>query len=192
MRVVRLRPGLIFKREAASGDPPLFLGPLLPSPSCVGAHPGRARPCPACAFRPCTPYDVADAYRLAVVRDVAGAFNVAADPVLDPAVLGDLLGARPLRVAPNVLRALADLTWKLRLQPTPPGWLDIALGGAAHGHDPRPRGARMGPRSRSTEAFGELLEGLRLGDGATPPLDAAAAGPLRLREFPTGAGARSR
>ena len=49
------------------------------------------------------------------------------------------------------------------------------------------------PRYRSTEAFGELLEGLRLGDGGpTPPLDAAAAGPLRWREFATGAGRRSR
>ena len=51
----------------------------------------------------------------------------------------------------------------------------------------------MAPRSRSTEAFGELLEGLRLGDGGpTPPLDAAAAGPLRLREFANRRGARSR
>src|SRR6185436_17711043 len=32
LRVVRLRPGLIFKREAASGIRRLFAGPLLPSP----------------------------------------------------------------------------------------------------------------------------------------------------------------
>jgi hypothetical protein len=39
----------------------------------------------------------------------------------------------------------------------------------------------------------DVLEGLRLGDGGpTPPLDAAAAGPLRLREFATGVGARAR
>ena len=32
VRVVRLRPGLIFKREAASGIRRLFAGPFLPSP----------------------------------------------------------------------------------------------------------------------------------------------------------------
>ena len=38
MRMVRLRPGLIFKREAASGIRRLFAGPLLPG---AAAAPGR-------------------------------------------------------------------------------------------------------------------------------------------------------
>ena len=47
MRVVRLRPGLIFKREAASGIRRLFAGPFLPSRArpplalAVAAAPGR-------------------------------------------------------------------------------------------------------------------------------------------------------
>ena len=193
VRVVRLRPGLIFKREAASEIRRYFLGPLLPSPLVRRKLIPVVPDLPGLRFQAVHADDVADAYRLAVVRDVAGAFNVAADPVLDPAVLGDLLGARPLPVAPKVLRALAEVTWKLRLQPTPPGWLDMAL--AVPIMDTTRAREELGwaPCSRSTEALGELLEGLRLGDGGpTPPLDAAAAGPLRLREFATGVGARSR
>ena len=114
VRVVRLRPGLIFKREAALGDPPpTSLGRCCRRRSCVGSSSRSCPTFPGLRFQAVHADDVADAYRLAVVRDVAGAFNVAADPVLDPAwCSADLLGARPLRVAPNVLRALADVTWK--------------------------------------------------------------------------------
>ena len=38
--------------------------------------------------------DVGEAYRLAATSDVRGAFNVAAEPVIDPEVLGEVLGAR--------------------------------------------------------------------------------------------------
>jgi UDP-glucose 4-epimerase len=55
--------------------------------------------------------DVADAYRRAVLSDARGAFNVAAEPVLDPAELGRLLGARPVSVSPRVLRTAMDVSW---------------------------------------------------------------------------------
>src|ERR671910_51652 len=98
-RVVRLRPGLIFKREAASGIRRLFAGPLLPSVlvqrrliPAVPAH-------PRLAFQAVHSYDVGDAYRLALVRDDArGAVNIAAEPVLDSDELGRLLRARPPRL----------------------------------------------------------------------------------------------
>ena len=71
--------------------------------------------------------DVGEAYRLAATRDVRGAFNIAAEPELDPDELGRILGARPVPVPAAVMRALASVTWRLRLQPTPPGWIDMAL-----------------------------------------------------------------
>jgi hypothetical protein len=46
-----------------------------------------------------------EAYRRAVTREVRGAFNLAADPVLDAAQLAELLGARIFRVPTAALRA---------------------------------------------------------------------------------------
>src|SRR5215218_5615988 len=63
-RVVRLRPGLIFKREAASGIRRLFAGPFLPSPL---LRPSVLRLIPELAdlrFQAVHSLDVGDAYRL--------------------------------------------------------------------------------------------------------------------------------
>src|SRR5215211_7693006 len=126
-RVVRLRPGLIFKGGAASGIRRLFVGPFLPSPL---LHPALIPVVPKVdrlRFQAVHSLDVGRAYALAVTSDAHGPFNVAAEPVLDPEELGRLLSARPVPVSPRVLRGAVTASWKLRLQPTPPGWLDMAL-----------------------------------------------------------------
>jgi hypothetical protein len=47
------------------------------------------------------------------------------------------------------------------------------------------------PRRTAVEALAELLDGLRDGAGfGTPPLEPGGTGPLRVREFPSGLGAR--
>jgi UDP-glucose 4-epimerase len=128
------------------------------------------------------------------VRDSArGAYNVAADPVLDPDRLGSLLGARPVAVPTAALRRAADLTWRLRLQPSPVGWVDMALGvplmSTARARD------ELGwtPRRSAGDALLELLAGMRDRSGAdTPPLRPDAGGPLRVRELLTGLGSTSR
>ena len=84
LRVVRLRPALIFKREAASEIRRLFIGPLLPSPL---VHP-RLIPIlplpPGLVLQAVHAEDVGEAYRLAATTPGArGAYNVAAEPVLD-------------------------------------------------------------------------------------------------------------
>ncbi len=193
LRIVRLRPGLIFKREAASGVRRLFLGPLLPSPL---LHP-RLLPVlpmpPRLVVQAVHADDVGEAYRLAALsEDAHGAYNVAAEPVLDGATLGRLLGARPLRVPERALRAAADATWRARLQPTPPGWLDMGL--AVPLMDTRRAREDLGwtPRVDAGDALGELIAGLRGSAGFdTPPLDPATGGPARTGELATGIGARS-
>ena len=193
VRVVRLRPGLIFKREAASGVRRLFAGPLLPSPllrrSLVPIVPRH----PRLRFQAIHSLDVGEAYRLAATRDVRGAFNVAAEPVLDGEELARLLGARAVPVGAGVLRAGAGLSWRMRLQPTPPGWVDLAF--AVPLLDTTRAREELGfePRRSSGEAFLELFDGMREGAGVdTPPLAPGTGGPLRIRELLTGVGGQPR
>jgi UDP-glucose 4-epimerase len=86
LRVVRMRPGLIFKREAATGIRRLFAGPFLPSVLVQRRLLAVVPDIPALRFQAVHSDDVGDAYRRAVIADAHGAFNIAAEPVLDPGV----------------------------------------------------------------------------------------------------------
>jgi UDP-glucose 4-epimerase len=192
LRIVRLRPALIFKGEAASEVRRLFIGPLLPSPLVwPWLLPVLPLP-PRLVLQGVHADDVAEAYRLAATSDDAGgAYNIAAEPVLDGAELGHLLGARPVRVPERLLRLAADVTWRAHLQPTPPGWLDMGLGVPLM--DTRRAREELGwsPQRSAGDALLELLDGLRHSAGFdTPPLAPGAGGPARLRELATGVGRR--
>ena len=192
-RTVRLRPALIFKREAGAAVRRLFAGPFLPNPI---ARPGRV------PFVPDTPRlqvqamhtaDVADAYCRAVVGEARGAFNVAAEPVLDSAELARALRARLLPVSERVLRAAAAGTWRLRLQPTPPGWVDLALGVPLLDYGRAERELGWRPTRTATEALLDVVEGVRENVGvATPPLAPDKTGRFRVDELVTGVGSRER
>ena len=192
VRVVRLRPGLIFKREAATGIRRLFAGPLLPA---ALVRPGRlpfVPDIPGLRFQGVHSLDVGDAYRRALVRDVRGAFNFAAEPVLDPPTLARVLDARLVPIDPRVARSLASLSWRLHLQPSPPGWLDMAL--AVPLMDTSRARSELGwePTVGADAALHELLDGMSRGAGVeTPPLSPQTSGPLRVREFLTGVGRSS-
>jgi UDP-glucose 4-epimerase len=189
-RVVRLRPALIFKDEAATEIRRLFIGPFLPNFLL------RRRFLPALPrverlrFQAVHSEDVGRAYLRAVLADVDGAFNIAAEPPLSPEEMAERIGVRSFPVPARVVRRLADLSWRMRLQPTPPGWLDMALNVPLMSSE-RARG-ELGwePRHSGVEALEELLEGLREGHGAkTPPLEADSVG-ARLEDLKTGVGAR--
>ena len=190
-RVVRLRPGLIFKRDAAAGIRRLFAGPLFPNvlarPSLIPFVPAL----PRLRVQAVHSFDVAQAYRLALVSDVRGAFNVAADPPLDPPTLARILDARQLPLPTRPARAAMALAWRLRLQPTEAGWLDLAL--AVPLLDTRRARELIGwePRFSAEEALLDLLGGLRDEAGLqTPPLAPETSGPLRARERATRIGGR--
>jgi nucleoside-diphosphate-sugar epimerase len=193
VRTVRLRPGLIFKSQAASEQRRYFAGPLVPTflmhPRFIPVVPDT----PRLRFQAVHADDVAQAYCLAVVnRDARGAYNVAAKPVLDPDRLGELLGARKVPVPGAVLRGAAAVTWRLRLQPSPEGWVDMALGVPVMDTSRARTELGWEPQRTGGEALLELLRGMRDQDGAeTPPLKSGGSGPLRIREFLTGIGGRN-
>jgi nucleoside-diphosphate-sugar epimerase len=191
LRVVRLRPGLIFKSEAASEIRRLFAGPFLPGFLVRKQLVPLIPRVPRLRFQAVHSRDVGEAYRQAVVRDVHGPFNVAAEPEIGVEELRELFGARSFPLPAGALRAAAGVTWKLRLQPSPPGWIDLALGVPMM--DTTRARTELGwePSMTSLEALDDLLQGMRTAAGApTPPLEPTAGGPLRAREIATGLGRR--
>ena len=191
VRLVRLRPGFIFKQESASQQRRLFAGPLLPNslvrPGLLPIVPDL----PGLRFQALHTLDAASAYRLAIVGSARGPFNIAADPVLDAKTLGDLLGARPVKLPARPLRQAVAVAWRLHLVPASPMLVDLAL--SLPVMDTSRARSELGwrPSRASTEAIGEFLSGLRAGAGdATPPLDEKAGGALREGELATGVGER--
>ncbi|HWO15573.1 MAG TPA: DUF892 family protein [Solirubrobacterales bacterium] len=189
-KVVRLRPALIFKGDAATEIRRLFAGPFLPSfmihSSLVPALP-RLR---GLRFQAVHSVDVAQAYLRAALGDAEGAFNIAAEPPLGPAELADVLDARTFPLPVEVARRLTDLTWRLHLQPTPPGWLDMALNVPLLSSERARSELGWEPRFSAVEAVKELLEGMRRGQGyPTPPLEEAGV-KGRFDEIRTGVGER--
>jgi UDP-glucose 4-epimerase len=192
MRIVRMRPALIFKREAATEVRRLFLGPLVPRtllrPGLIPFVPDL----PRLRFQAVHSLDVGEAYRRALLSDARGAFNLAADPPLGPSELAEILSARPVRIPASLLRTGAALTFALRLQPTEPGWLDMGL--AVPLMDSTRARSVLGwePLRSATDAIAELIAGIH--DGAdldTPPLSRDTSSPARYRELVTGVGGRS-
>ncbi|HEU5038277.1 MAG TPA: NAD-dependent epimerase/dehydratase family protein [Nocardioides sp.] len=123
LTMTRMRPGIIGQRRAASGllrygVPLLVPGrlvrrvPVLPLEDVVQISMVHA-------------HDVADAIARAIDRRASGAFNLAAGS-LDVDEIADVLGARRVPFPMPVLRAAAAATWRLRLQPVDPGWIDLA------------------------------------------------------------------
>jgi UDP-glucose 4-epimerase len=191
LRVVRMRPGLIFKAQAATEIRRLFAGPFLPRallrPGLIPFVPDT----PRLRFQAVHSLDVGDAYRRAVLSDARGAFNLAADPPIGPGELGQILRARRLKLPGQLLRAAAAATFALRLQPSEPGWVDMAF--AVPLLDSSRARDELGwrPQRTATDAMAELIEAMRLGtDERTPPLAGASSGPARIRELLTGVGGR--
>ncbi|MFA9428777.1 NAD-dependent epimerase/dehydratase family protein [Egicoccus sp. AB-alg2] len=189
-RVVRLRPALLFKAEAASRMRRLFLGSLFPNALARASAVPVLPDVPGLRFQALHTDDVAEAFRAAVVRDVRGAFNLAADPVLDLEELADLLGARTVRVPVRLARTAVRATWAARLHPVDVGWFDIAL--RCPLLDTTRARTELGwqPRVSATDAVQEVIAGLRERAGGPTPALAPDTAEARPAEFATAQGAR--
>ena len=174
MRVVRLRPAFVFQRAAASEQRRIFASPLLP-PWLVRRGRIPAIPAPAgLRFQAVHARDAAEAFRLAIVGDARGAFNVAAEPVIDLDRLGSLLGARPIAVPAAAARVAVGVAWRLHLVRADHELLRLFLrlplldAGRAH------RELGWTPAYTGVEAISEMLDGMADGAGGpTAPLKPA-------------------
>jgi UDP-glucose 4-epimerase len=171
VRVVRFRSAFVLKREASAQAHRLYGGPLLPR---ALARPGLLPGVPAIdrlRIQAVHSLDVGEAYRRALVSDVRGPFNLAAEPVLDPPSMAAALRTRTIPLPAPLLRGAVALTWRLRLQPTSPDWVDLMLDPPLLDSGRARRELGWTPVRSATDALVEFLEGVADGaGGVTPPL----------------------
>jgi nucleoside-diphosphate-sugar epimerase len=181
LRVVRLRPGLIFQREAGTSIGRYFAGPLLPARALRYQRIPVIPSHPALRVQVVHADDVADAYARALRSDVRGAFNVAAGPVLDPAVAAEVFRGVQVPVPGIVLRSAAALSWKLRLQPVDAGWVNLGLNAPLMSCDRIADELGWRPLVDAVTALKELVAGLAArAHTDSPPLSGDPALPGRL------------
>lgn len=190
VRVVRMRPGFLFKEEAATEQRRLFAGPFLPQrlvrPGLVPLVPDL----PGLRMQTLHTDDAAEAYRAAATGTARGAFNLAADPVVDAEVLAGLLGSRVVRMPLRPVRTALAASWHSHLLPASPHLFDAVLRLPLMDAGRARQELGWSPRWTADEAVAAFLKGLRNVSGmATPTLTRRLPGG-RLRELRTGVGER--
>jgi UDP-glucose 4-epimerase len=191
VRVVRMRPGFIFQRAASTEQRRLFAGPFLPRRLIRAGRVPFVPDIPGLRLQVLHADDAGEAYRLALTKPVAGAFNLAADPVVDPAMLADLLGAKTVPVPPGLVRTAVATGYHLRLLPAAPGLLEMALEVPIMSTERARRVLSWAPRHSAGEAVLDFLDGMNDGAGMrTAPLAPERGLRGRLRELVSGVGGR--
>jgi nucleoside-diphosphate-sugar epimerase len=188
VRVVRMRPAFLFTRAAASEQRRIFAGPFVPN---VVAARVPLLPYPAqLRMQALSTEDAAQAYRLALLGDERGAFNLAAEPIIDGENLARALGARLVTVPPAMIRAALATAWHLRLAPAEPGLFDLVSSLPQLDAGRARRDLGWSPTVSSLDAVLEFVRGMAAGAGGpTVPLQADSVRG-RLHEVLSGVGSR--
>lgn len=177
--VTRMRPSLMFQRDAGAELARYFLGPL-------GTWGLRqlAKRAPDGVLLPVTPAidglrlqvlhtdDAAQAYRTAIVGRHPGAFNLAPDGWLDGDGLARALsGGRSVPVRPELVRTGLSVASRLRLVPIDVGWFDMARADVVLDASRARELLRWRPTHDPADVLRETVEGVLAGTGAgSPPL----------------------
>ncbi|MEU1707474.1 SDR family oxidoreductase [Streptomyces sp. NPDC005706] len=166
VRVVRMRPGFLFKRESASEQRRIFGGRFLPGPLARPEMLPFLPDVPGLRMQVLHTDDAAEAYRLAVHSEAArGAFNLAADPPVDASMLGEMLGTRPVRLPRAAARSALAAAWGLRLVPASPHLFDAVLRLPLMDSSRARTELGWHPRHTAEEVLREFLDGLQQGAG---------------------------
>ncbi|MFD3975354.1 SDR family oxidoreductase [Streptomyces cyaneofuscatus] len=171
IRVVRMRPGFLFKETAAPEQRRIFAGRHVPGnllrPDLLPFVPDLE----GLRFQVLHTDDAAEAYRLAVLQDVTGPFNLAADPVIDARVLAELLDARIVRVPRALVRTALAGAWRAHAVPASPHLFDAVLRLPVLDSSRAREVLGWQPTRTAQEALNAFLRGVREGRGEdTAPL----------------------
>ncbi|MEI7031728.1 NAD-dependent epimerase/dehydratase family protein [Streptomyces pratensis] len=171
IRIVRMRPGFLFKETAASEQRRIFAGRYVPGsllrPDLLPFVPDL----PGLRFQALHTADAAEAYRLAALNDVRGPFNLAADPVVDAGTLAELLGSRVVRVPRALVRTALAAAWRTHAVPASPHLFDAVLRLPVLDCGRARDVLGWQPSRSSQEALSAFLRGVRRGRGEdTAPL----------------------
>jgi UDP-glucose 4-epimerase len=170
MVVTRVRSALILQPAAASEISRYFIGNLIPV-ALLRHEVVRFAPLPRqVAVQFVHTDDVADALVRILRTRAGGAFNLAAEPVLDREQFATIFGGVGLPVSPRVLRTAADLSWRARLQPTDGGWIDLGLSVPLMTTEHARDSLGWTPTHTLPEILRSFTDALRNGAGGTGPL----------------------
>lgn len=178
--VARLRPALKFQGSAGSEIQRYFLGEWVPVQFLrAGRPPVIPFPKEARAQAVHTD-DVARAYVLAALKGADGAFNICADDVLDPQLVGGVLTANPkfgrvLPIPSKALRPLVKAAHRSGLLAADEGWLDMAVRAPLMDNTRAKEELGWQPTVTAARALEELIEGMVAGEGQR-------SAPMRPRE----------
>ena len=113
--------------------------------------------------------DFADACPQAIQRRAIGASNLSAEPPVQPHNVARALGPIPMPVPTWLTRSVIDATWRLRLQPIEPGWVDLIASAPLLKTERAQAILGWHPQHASLQALTELAEGLRRNEGTPCP-----------------------
>jgi UDP-glucose 4-epimerase len=168
LTVLRVRPAIVLQPAAAGEIARFFLGPYVPV-SLLRPALLRVLPWPhGMRGQIVHADDLADAFVRGLLARTAGGLNVATAPLLTRDLVAGLLRAKAFDVPPAVPRALVTGTWKLHLQPTDAGWLDMALN-APIMDTGRARSLGWSPRHPTGQVLADFLAALADGRGTGSP-----------------------
>ena len=174
MIITRLRPALIFQRDAGSEIRRYFIGSLMPPRVLDGRLPILPWPSDT-RVQAVHADDVARAYLAAVRNRPGGAINVAADDSLGGAEIASILsGGRWREVPRSAVRGAVSAAWTARLVPVSPGWVDMAAHVPLMATDRARDVLDWRPEHSALETVAEVVRGIADGAGTSSP-------PLRRR-----------
>lgn len=169
VRIVRIRPGVVLAGRSSSEQARYFLGPFLPMSWLQRRRLPVVPALPGLAVQVVHADDAAAAFATAALGEARGAFNIATTPVVTNELLRDVLGARGLPVPWFVATALAEITWRLRLQPADPGWPRMGRDTPLMATDRARTVLGWTPIRNAGAVIAEALDGMAEGRGTGTP-----------------------